>query len=296
MPGWVVVPAAAGTGARAVGLQEEICIQTCNMYEGEYTCVQRRSAAIMKTKTRKLSGKIINFVLDSTYNSGSQSGVTEEAIASHFKISRTPVREVLKHLEHEKLIQTKPYHGITCRKFSAEDIKNIYNVRVTLEELAVRDAVKRMTPMIFAQLKTYAQEYTEALNNGVANKAELADQRFHEKIMEISDNWFLTNLMKKIHMVNIVFNLMLKKETGLSEDKKHDLNPYSHDAIIEALATGNPETAAETLRNHILWSRNHVLNYLETIQGKKEGRKNTKKRELNVGISKQYSKKKVVGL
>ncbi len=223
----------------------------------------------MKTKTKKLSAKIINFVMNSSSGYTGQPKVTEETIASHFKISRTPVREVVKHLEHEGLIHTRPYRGITFKKFSADDIKNIYSARIALEELALRDATEKITPEIFDKLKSYAITYKDAYEKGDIEQGVLADELFHELIIESSGNWYVKNLVKKIRLLDTLFNAG-KKGTGLSDDKKRDLNPYSHDKIIEALTMRNPGTAAETLRNHILWSRDRLLNSMEKNHKKKK--------------------------
>jgi len=223
----------------------------------------------MKTKTRKLSSKIIDFVMTSSSNPEGQPRVTEETIASHFKISRTPVREVIKHLEHEGLIRTRPCRGITFMKFSADDIEKICAVRIALEETAARDAVKNITSGILDKLRSYARAYRDAHDGQNREKAVTADEFFHELIIECSGNWYLKNMIKKIRMLDILFHAD-KRGMGLSQDKKSDLNPYSHDKIIEALATGDPETAAETLRNHIIWSRDRMLQSMYENSRKKK--------------------------
>jgi len=212
----------------------------------------------MKTKTRKLSGKVIDYVMNSYSEHNAGTKVTEEAIANHFKVSRTPVREIIKHLEHEGLIRTTPYRGITFKKFSKQDVEKIYSARIALEELAARDAAGKVTPQVRERLKYYAYVYRESIKHGNAREGVLADELFHELLMDCSGNWYLKNMVKKIRLLETLFNAA-EKGVGLSENKTRDLNPFSHDRIIEALDSGNPEKAAETLKNHIAWSRDKVL-------------------------------------
>ncbi len=218
----------------------------------------------MKTKANKLSEKIIEHLLN---NGNGKREITEESIAARFRVSRTPVREVLKHLEHDGIIQTRKNRGIIFKDFSEEDIDNIYAVRLALEDIAVREAAKNATPEFIRRLKTYARTYRQSRQKQNRMEGERVDRLFHETIIDLSGNWYLSHLVKKIRMFSTSFIFL----RGITSYAKKDLNPYSHNKIIQSLASGNPEKAAETIKKHILWSKEGML---KAVKERKKEEKN----------------------
>jgi len=218
----------------------------------------------MKTKADELSEKILEYLLNNRNNGGGKKEITEKSIALRFRVSRTPVREILKHLEREGLIETRKNRGIVFRPFSEKDIKNVYTVRANLEDLAIREAVKNLTPVPLHLLKTYARTYTEARLRLDRTEGERADLLFHETIMELSGNWYLNHLVKKTRMFSAAFTML----EGIKYRERKDLNPYSHTRIIRAMETGNPEAAADIMKNHIFWSMNGIV---KLKNGQKKG-------------------------
>ncbi|MBN1446172.1 MAG: GntR family transcriptional regulator [Candidatus Omnitrophica bacterium] len=223
----------------------------------------------MKTKANKLSEKVITFLIENASGGNGRSEITEESIASHFKVSRTPVREVLKRLEHNGIIQTRRSRGISFKTFSYGDVQDIYEVRTVLEELAIREAVSNVTPENLKQLRMCALANRNARMNRNKRKANDADRVFHETIMELSGNGYLKRLIKEIRVVTTSFLLA----DNLFYLSRTDMNPHSHDKIVKALARKDPERAAKAVREHILWSKNNILRHLEENR-KNEGNKN----------------------
>lgn len=211
----------------------------------------------MVTKAGELREKIFDYLLSNLGGDGKRR-ITEEKIAKYFKTSRTPVREVLKSLEHEGLIIVRRNRGIRIKKFKKDDIKKIYDVRIVLEELAIREAVKNIKEDDIKKLKEYAKGYNKARNKRDRIKAEKYDILFHEKIVEMSGNWYLEYLMKKLKMFSLFFSVSL---TEKKESPKRDRNPVSHNKIIKALITKNPEIASENIKKHILWALNSILKH-----------------------------------
>ncbi len=206
----------------------------------------------METKKDKLREKINEFILNNN-----NSHLTEEILCKKFKVSRTPVREVLKYLEQDGFIQTQRKKGITFKHFTVKEIEDIYQVRLALEELAVEKAVKNINDGAIKKLKKYAKMYRQAREKEDEILWEKADKLFHETIIELSGNWYLLFLIKKIRMFDTVFRLGIKGNGRYIT--KTDLNPNTHYKIIKALATRDTEKAKEILRNHILWGIERLL-------------------------------------
>ena len=214
----------------------------------------------MKTKRKRLADRIIEYLVNNREDGKKR--ITEEMISRYFRVSRTPVREVLKYLEQEGLIRTRRGRGITFKEFSEEEIKEIYDLRTVLEEFAIGEAVKNITQDDLKRLRSYVRMYNKAREKKDRIRGEEADHLFHNAIIEISGNRYLSLLIKRIRLFSTVFKVGIDREGG-RYNRKVDINPYSHTKIIKALATGNPEIAAEMIRNHILWAKEYTLKHIK---------------------------------
>ena len=221
----------------------------------------------MKTKTKKLREKIINYLMERNDGNGE---IGEESIASYFKVSRTPIREVLKHLEQEGLIQTKRKKGITFKEFSEREIKEIYDVRALLEGYAIREGMKNITEKDIKELKGYVKMYRVARDKKDRIKGEEADRLFHNKIITFSGNKYLTSLVDKLNLFTTAFKAGMDR-TNKFYSKRYDLNPYSHTKIIKAIATGSSDTAEDIIKNHILWARDYAIKNLRKVRVENSG-------------------------
>ena len=69
----------------------------------------------------------------------------EDELATQFDLSRTPVREILTQLSHERLVKRSPYMGTYVTQITREDVREIYEIRGALESLAIQTAVVRIS-------------------------------------------------------------------------------------------------------------------------------------------------------
>ena len=119
----------------------------------------------------------------------------EEALASVLGLSRGPVREALAQLEREGLVIRQPNRGATVARLSLEDLEEVYSLRLALEQLAVRQAIKNAEPMYFDKMQAVVDEMQTCLNRGITTQeAARLDIRFHELIYEASHHKRLLNV------------------------------------------------------------------------------------------------------
>ena len=108
--------------------------------------------------------------------------ISDTEIAEYFNVSRTPVREVLKMLEQQKLIFTYPGRATIVADLALDDIESYYLPMQTLQCLAVRLAVEKADAADVEELERLNAEFGEVMEN--ANDAEsilMADKSFHER-------------------------------------------------------------------------------------------------------------------
>src|SRR6202050_3223278 len=94
-------------------------------------------------------------ILQGRYNAGSR--LTEQELASALGVSRTPVREALRRLHAEGLVEFEPNHGAVVALFELEDAEEIFELRALLEPISARRAAERVTAPIIAQLRVLAE-------------------------------------------------------------------------------------------------------------------------------------------
>ncbi|HIE44177.1 MAG TPA: GntR family transcriptional regulator [Candidatus Omnitrophica bacterium] len=225
----------------------------------------------MKTKTKEILEEVKALLLNGRLQSGEK--LTEEELASRFNVSRTPIREILKSLEQEGLIETRRKRGIFFRRFTQKEVEEVFDVRSVLEGFAAKLAATRIKKRDIEQLGRYSRRYMEEQKKGNRRKAEFVDRLFHEKILEISGNTYLSKIVKKVRMINTSFYLH-------HDYPPEDPTPYSHERIVEVLKAGVPEECERVVQGHIQWPKEEILKSMKKSEDtNKEKRRGVRKKK-----------------
>ena len=112
-------------------------------------------------------------------------------VAKRFGFSEIPVREALKQLESEGVVQSKPHVGAAVTGFEIEDYEKLLQVRSTLEGLATRLAAERLTGDDFGQLEKLLLKMEKVILEKKYEKIPPLDRDFHRIICEASGNEYL---------------------------------------------------------------------------------------------------------
>src|SRR5262245_21752528 len=112
----------------------------------------------------------------------------EVALASWLGISRTPVREAIRRLQSEGLVESSPSRGVAVAQVSVEDVENAYLVLEVLEGLAGRLAAERLTDEGAAGLRRLMAQLQEAATAADLERWTQLDAEFHDRIRAIAAN------------------------------------------------------------------------------------------------------------
>lgn len=104
----------------------------------------------------------------------------EIALSQRLGVSRTPVREAIRMLEQEGLVIMIPRKGAQVAEISEKDLKDVLEVRLGLEELAVRIACQRITEEELEELEQAVKEFEEAMKRDDLGALAAADVKVHE--------------------------------------------------------------------------------------------------------------------
>src|SRR5690606_16334171 len=150
----------------------------------------------------------------------------EERLAEQYRLSRTPVREVLTRLEVEGLVEQAPHRGCSVRSFSPAELQDIYDMRVLLEGYAARRAALNLSDDQLAELDRLNEQMAEELaasgggespgeptpsrrriRRAMARMVEI-NQEFHRIIYEAANNSYLPLLLQRVVQLPLVYRAL----------------------------------------------------------------------------------------
>lgn len=201
------------------------------------------------TLTEEIANKMRNRILMGQYGIGEK--IKESQIAEELSVSRTPVREAMKLLETEGLIESIPNRGSFALGLSKQDIEDIYSVRAALEGLAVRWATKKIGEKGITELQDQydmMEFYTKKKNS---KKVMEINKRYHEIIYHASGSRFLIQILKSYQE----YVQQSKKVTVYCEDNLKSILE-EHYEILKAIKEKDANRAEEKILLHL--SNSHL--------------------------------------
>jgi DNA-binding GntR family transcriptional regulator len=178
--------------------------------------------------------------------------LVETALAALYGVSRTPVREALRRLEQDGLVE-RGSRGMQVRSRSPEEILEIYEVRIILEAAAARAAAERRTTLDLMRLEQLHEAMLGTASDDAAAIAE-HNRRFHEELWHASHNSTLIDLLTRLgaHLVRF-------RETTLTYDGRWQTVLEDHSALLAAVRDGDGDRAADISTTHMMGARDTRL-------------------------------------
>ncbi len=176
--------------------------------------------------------------------------VDEQALATEYGISRTPLREALKVLAAEGLVVLKPRRGCYVAELSERDIDEVFPVMAMLEGRVAEEAARRATTADFARLQAIHDELERHAAANDADRFFEANQRFHTALQEIAGNRYLAQLIDDARKV-----IKLTRRDSLRLEGRLRQSLAEHRGILEALRSGDPAEAGRRMHDHLLSGR-----------------------------------------
>ena len=203
---------------------------------------RRNEAGFVNTPLRRrLKEELLRRFLGGPYEPGER--LVELRIAEEFGTSQGPVREALRELEATGLVTNIPRRGTYVSEVMGEGLREIYTVRGALEEQATRIVTARH----LADLSSLQREVDGMRDAALAGETDgVVDHsvRFHRAIMQAAGNRLLLNIWQSLQIETRTTITMLVEGLDLVEIAD------SHQPIIDAIASGDAETAARVAREH----------------------------------------------
>lgn len=179
--------------------------------------------------------------------------LAETALAEQFGVSRGPVRDALRGLETEGLVQTIS-NRVHVRGFSEKDIRALYRLRRAIEVLAVEDVVALRDGVDWTPLRTSVEIMKRAADDGDTGRFAAADQDFHDGLYRVTDNHHLVRVWSTIRpTVEVLVEITTARDTDLHPSSE------SHKDLLTLLRTGDRDAIVSELNIHLQGSLNRMI-------------------------------------
>jgi DNA-binding GntR family transcriptional regulator len=189
---------------------------------------------------------IRNAIIGGAYAPGRR--LKEEELTQLCGLSRTPVREALRRLAAEGLVTMTPNAGAQVSTISADELKEIYDLRAMVEGYAAAEAARKITPVALAQLRSLAtlMEQAALASNDEGDEFLARNAKFHRIIMDAADS------PRLVGMSAFVIEAPLAVRT-LGRYSPDDIarSMGHHRELIDALEAGDSAWAASVMKSHI---------------------------------------------
>ena len=184
------------------------------------------------------------------------SRLREVALAKHFGVSPTPVREALRRLEREGLVVLDPHRGATVVAFGTDDIADLYEIHEILECRAVRRAAS--APRDVAPLEAIMAEAERVLADPDQIEFNRIDLAFHRTLNALGGNAPLAELTEQIH--RRIQGVRIRSAGHLPG--RPALSHAQHRELLDAVRAGHADRAEALARAHIRSVRDAVIRVL----------------------------------
>jgi DNA-binding GntR family transcriptional regulator len=180
------------------------------------------------------------------------SRVLEVQIAASMGVSRAPVREALRQLEQEGLIEFYPHRGAVVVGVPEDEIDVIYQLRATIEEEAITRVCANVTPEDIERLEESLAEIKRVRSEGDIAKIAEADLQFHRTLVELSGFRLLLRIWSSLDGMVRARTYLAMSNRAPGRDFLMESGVVSHSALVEAIKSGSQKRAARAAREHVM--------------------------------------------
>lgn len=195
---------------------------------------------------------IRNAIIEGKFRAGEK--IPEQDLADQLGVSRTPIREAIRVLEQQGLLEIRPQNGTYVARLNKEESEDGLYVRAALEELAVRQALERLTEREWDELCDQYQELLAEGRQAVEQNDPIAgidfDTRWHELLVDAARNRSLARTWRMTGVANLIWSF----EFALypMDPEEYTAWVVRHEELLATFRGRDPEQCAAAIRYHIL--------------------------------------------
>lgn len=212
-----------------------------------------------ETLTEAVAASIRDAIVNGEFRPGEPLG--ELRLAAQLGTSRGTVREALRALADDGLVEILPHKGSSVSSVSIERVRDLYEVKLLLEPAAVAEAVNagRLQAEYADELQAQLKRLKDAASQADGHAAITAERRLHEMLWTPCENQLLRNYLTTLH-------LQTRHILALTRPAERDPRAeyLQHQRLLHEVLSGDPERASAATRDHLAESMEAVLERLTT--------------------------------
>mgnify|MGYP000923273690 FL=1 len=216
------------------------------MYQGFFRDLQSIMGKLdYRTLRENVADEIRMKILNGDMKPGDK--IIEQELASEFGISRGPVREALRQLEQEGMVEYSRNVGCSVKHIGMDDVYEIYYMRANYEMMAVRlynapfpqETIEKMEQVLEQMKQLHKEEYRKVFE---------LDNEFHEAILDLVSFKRLKKAWEDLNYGNIVtgYNMEIDSEQVIKRQY------LIHEKLLNACKTGTPAQVEQAIADHYL--------------------------------------------
>lgn len=213
----------------------------------------------MEHKTVSLADQIFmeleNNILTGVYAIGEV--FTETVFSEKLGVSRTPIREAIRRLEQERLVDVTT-KGVVIRGISRKDISDMYEIRVRTEGLASRWAANTISEEGKRELREIVELQEFYTSKKDVDNIKNMDSKFHEIVYKNCESVVLSDMLHQLHK-----KLIKYRRASVSNNERAFQSTKEHREILDAILAGNGDLAEKLTVQHV---KNAKRNIEKTIK------------------------------
>lgn len=213
------------------------------------------TVALGKTRSLRMQD-VIRQALEQDLRDGSLTpgmAIDEPALCARFGVSRTPVREALLLLSAKGLVDFAPRSGIYVRQLEARELVGMMEGLAELEAVLARLAALRIGPPLRERLQTALARTAEHQKAQDPIGYEHANAELHDLIYQASGNVYIVEQTRELRLRIAPYRRRLFEKPGRLPRSQSE-----HEAVVFAIVTGEPDKAADAMREHV-WAGGQVF-------------------------------------
>ncbi|MCB0102038.1 MAG: GntR family transcriptional regulator [Anaerolineales bacterium] len=202
-------------------------------------------------------------ILDGRFRPGEW--MRQERLAQELKVSQMPVREALKELAAEGLIEHVPYRGARVVKYSIDDVQDLYEHRAFLEGRAAGIAAALMSKETLDELRGIQNEIDQHNAPEQVGVYRELNRQFHSLIYTASQRQYLIHTLTQ--MWAVFPTMLISNFPGTATmplPHRDQTDSQEHVAILAALEERNPQAANEAMQRHILLTGSQLISFIRS--------------------------------
>lgn len=214
-----------------------------------------RIAAVAAPLRQQVVERLRAAIMEGHFKPGDR--LIERDLCEMTGVSRTSIREALRHLETQGLVESVPNRGIFVARIDAEEVRQIYSVRGVLEALAAADFAARGTAEQITRLQDAYASFAGAVAAGDLHEVTRAKELFYDRLFEGANNRFL-----RATLANLYARIMLLRSTSLALPGRAAKSLVEIRRIVEAIERHERELAWAAAKAHVESAGKVILDFL----------------------------------